>query len=447
MNSRFLRIFERPSTQLAWTAPFAFALTMVFALAIVATPAAQGQTFQVIHNFTGGGDGAGPAAGLTLDIAGNLYGTAQGGGVGYGVVFKLRHSGSAWVLTPLYSFGGGSDGSFPDGRVAVAQDGTLYGTTSRGGSGNGCQGYGCGTVFRLTPSPTAPRTALTPWSETVFFRFTGGSDGAVPSGDLTFDQSGNVYGTAGQGGLQTNCSGYGCGVVYELTPSGGSWTETVLYSFEGYSYSGQGYDGSSPSGGVVFDRAGNLYGATANGGQYVQGEVYQLSPSGSSWTEQILYSFTGHPDGWSPTGGLIMDSSGNLYGATTGGGNNACGGYGCGTVFEVTPNNGGWSFNTLYQFTGLGYENNCGPWDKLLMDDAGSLYGTTFCGGPIGLGTVFKLTPSNGGWAYTDLHDFTNHGDGYGPIGSVMLDANGNLYGTAFYGGANGHGIVWEITP
>ena len=145
------------------------ALAIIFVLAPVATPAAQAQTFTVIHLFTGGGDGSYPKAGLTMDAAGNLYGTTYSGGGGNGVVFKLRNSGSGWVLTPLYSFAGGNDGADPYGRVAIAQDGTLYGTTNNGG-GSDRMGYGCGTVFHLKPSPSAPKSALAPWNETVLYR-------------------------------------------------------------------------------------------------------------------------------------------------------------------------------------------------------------------------------------------------------------------------------------
>jgi uncharacterized repeat protein (TIGR03803 family) len=165
---------------------------IVLALAVVLAPSALTQTFQVIHNFTGRGDGGAPYTGLTIDAAGNLYGTTSAGGAYQnGTVFRLRKAGSGWILSTLYSFAGGNDGAGPGGRVALASDGTLYGTTSEGG-GSGCNGAGCGTVFHLIPSRAAPASALAPWSETVLYRFSGGSDGAGPGGDLTFDQSGNI---------------------------------------------------------------------------------------------------------------------------------------------------------------------------------------------------------------------------------------------------------------
>jgi uncharacterized repeat protein (TIGR03803 family) len=402
-------------------------MAILFAVTIVLTQSAQAQTFKVILNFTNGQDGARPYAGLTMDAAGNLYGTTfgnSGGSNGNGSVFKLKHFGSGWILNPLYDYAGGNDGAWSWGRLARAQDGTFYGTTWTGG------GSGIGTVFQVKPFPTAPVTALAPWSETVTYVFTGGNDGAAPQGDLTFDQSGNVYGVTNYGGDAGN------GVVYELTPSGGGWTQAVLYSFQGAD------DGANPYGGVVFDQAGNLYGVVNYGGTSNSGAVYELSPSGSGWTKTALYNFTGGNDGATPYGGLTIDASGNLYGTTAFGGVG-----GGGTVFELTPaNGGGWSFNTLYSFSGSGYPNY-GPMDKLTMDAAGNLYGTTYQDGGFQSGSVFKLTPSGGGWSYTSLHDFTGASGGAYPISILVLDTSGNLYGTASAGGANGFGMVFEITP
>ena len=405
-----------------------------FALAVL-TQSAQAQTFTVLHTFSGEAGGDEPQAGVTMDAAGNLYGTTYFGGIfdcpdGCGIVFKLGKKGSGWILTPLYSFVGGRDGAYPDGRVAIARDGTLFGTTNEGGN-SGCGSIGCGTVFQLKPSASAPKSALAPWTHTVLYTFTG-SDGAHPQGDLTFDQSGNIYGTAEYGGADN------IGVIYELTPAGGTWTETVLHS---QSYS----EGIYPEGGVIFDSSGNLYGVLHGSGQTQFGAVYELSPYGSNWTEQTLYSFYEFTAGIYPVGGLLLDLSGNLYGTTSTGGSNDGGG----TVFELTSANGVWTFNTTYDFFGCG---SCGPQDKLVMDAAGNLYGTTYGLGHEGYGSVFKLTPSNGGWTYTSLHDFTGGTDGAHPFGPI-LDANGNLYGTTASGGlANcdngvGCGVVWEITP
>jgi uncharacterized repeat protein (TIGR03803 family) len=395
------------------------ALAIVLVLIFVATHAAQGQTFNLLHAFTGGSDGASPEAGLTIDHGGNLYGTTNGGGVGYGGVFKLAHKNSNWVFSPLYSFAGGIDGAGTYSRVVFGPDGSLYGVTY------GTDG-GFGTAFKLQPAVTACKTVLCPWMETVLYRFSGGSDGANPEGDLTFDQAENLYGATLQGG-------YGYGVVYELAPSNGGWTESVLHSFE------RDNDGVFPGAGVIFDTSGNLYGTTAYGGTHGLGVVYQLTPSGSGWTENLLYTFQGGSDGGVPLSGLIMDNSGNPYGTTSQDGAGSCG-----TAFELTPLNGSWSFQLLYSFGG---SSGCGPQASLMLDEAGNLYGTTLNGGANGQGSVFKLTPSNGSWVYTSLHDFTGGGDGAFPVSNVVFDEAGNLYGTASEGGANGYGTVWEITP
>ena len=209
-------------------------LLFVFLFMTLTAPPVQAQTFKVIYNFTGGQDGAVPYTGLTMDQAGNFYGTTLGGGsAGNGTVFRLSRKGSGWVLTPLYSFQGGTDGAIAYARVVFGPDGSLYGTTAGGGYYVGsCADFGCGTVYNLKPAATVPPAALSPWEETVLYRFSDGSDGASPgTGNLVFDQAGNLYGTTTKGGSQgVNCASY-CGTIYELTLSKGSWTESVLYAF------------------------------------------------------------------------------------------------------------------------------------------------------------------------------------------------------------------------
>jgi uncharacterized repeat protein (TIGR03803 family) len=413
-----------------------FALAIVFLLTIAATQAAQSQTFKVIHTFTGGQDGARPDAGLTMDAEGNLYGTASfGGGANAGTVYRLKRLRSNWVFNPLYSFtGSNGDGATPQARVIFGPDGVLYGTTEWGG-GSCKPGYYCGTVFDLRPSVTACKAALCPWTETVLYSFSGGADGGSPEGDLIFDSAGNIYGTTVTGGNTAGCFGNGCGTVYELKPSGGGWTESVLYAFAGGSS-----DGQDPWAGVTSDGAGNLYGTTVHGGSvYDCGTVFQLTQLGGVWTENILNNFQNGGGCW-PYGDLIFDQSGNLYGDTTAGF--------AGTVFEMSLSGGVWTLQTLYSFTGC---NGCGPYATLAMDGAGNLYGTTAQDGANDAGNVFKLTPSAGGWTYTSLHDFTGGSDGAVPYSSVLIDSNGNLYGTTYRGGAgncaSGCGVVWEITP
>jgi uncharacterized repeat protein (TIGR03803 family) len=416
----------------------AFVLGLLFALTMFATPTAKAQTYNVIHSFTGSQDGLYPVSGVSVDGHGTVYGTTNIGGSGTscfegcGAAFKLTHVGSGWLLTPLYDFVGVNDGGNPAARLIVGPDGSLYGTTSQGG-GSGCEsGAGCGTVFNLRPPVHFTSHALAGWTETVLYRFTGGSDGDSPrSADLLFDDAGNLYGTTVFGG-GGGCQG-GCGTVYKLTRSGSNWTESIVHAFTS---SG---DGQEPWACLIFDQAGSLYGTTAQGGASRYGTAYQLTPSGSGFTEQVLYSFQGTNDGGIPYGGLIFDPAGNLYGTTC-----CMGSGGGGTVFELTRSQN-WAFSVLASFTGNGSNGS------LVMDAAGNLYGTTYEGGGFGFGSVFKLTPSEGGWTYTSLHNFCAGGwpctDGAFPPSGLALDAAGNLYGTTSDGGAYGGGVVFEITP
>ncbi len=403
---------------------------------------AHAQSERVLHIFTGGSDGAQPQAGLTMDRAGNLYGTARYGGyyggncspLGCGTVFELVHSGSSWILKSLYSFTGNHDGAWPVGPLSFGPDGALYGTTVYGG-GQGCEGYGCGTVFRLTPAATICRAVTCPWDESVLISFAGGATGLFPYGGVIFDPSGNIYGTTFEGGDQVDCDTHGCGVVYELSRTNGNWQQTVLYTFTGS-------NGAGPETGLTLDAGGNLYGTTVEGGAYDQGVVFRLSPSGSGWTGGSIHNFTGGADGGGPISSVIFDSAGNLYGGTSGGG-----AYYGGTAFELTPSNGAWTETVLESFSGAGF----GPTGPLVMGSDASLYGTT--GGESGLGSVFELRLGSGGWTYSDLHDFSGGGGGWSPLGGLVFDAAGNLYGTTSLGGDQqceqyeGCGVIFEITP
>jgi uncharacterized repeat protein (TIGR03803 family) len=227
-------------------------------------------------------------------------------------------------------------------------------------------------------------------------------------------------------------------VAFELTRSGSNWSESVLHEFFGAG------DGEYPEAGVIFDNAGNLYGSAAHGNTVQwDGSAYELMPSGSGWEETTLYAFPIEgPDGNVVFGGLIFDPQGNLYGSTEVGGSQSGG-----TVFELSPSNGTWMSTVLWNFSGNG-----GSLASLTMDALGNLYGTTYADGISQKGNVFKLSPSGHGWIYTSLHDFTGGSDGAYPMGSVSLDAHGNLYGTASAGGTgsacnDGCGVVWEITP
>ena len=426
MSGRWKKFNLQPS----FAAPPAV-VALVLLLSVLATPIAQAQkqTFRVIHNFTAGLDGSTPYAGLTIDTAGNLYGTTyyggagpcnDGFGVGCGTVFQLTHGRLGWQFSPLYEFKGNNDGAYPAGSVIFGQDGTLYGTTSGG--------VGFGTVFNLKPSLSARGSALCPWTESVVYSFTGNSFGEFPFfGDLVFDQAGNLYGTTIEGGSN------GQGVVYELSPAAGGWTQNILYNMAAQT------SGYFPYSGVTLDGAGTLYGTSSMGGAYNYGTVYQLTDSAAGWTENTVYSFQNNGDGSIPIGGLIVDQSGNLYGTTA-----AVPGA---TVFELTPSNSGWTFKVLYTFSANPNQGpDDGPNDGLLMDAAGNLYGTAYGEGTYSRGSVFKLAASGGHWFYTDLHDFSGS-DGAYPIAGVVQDANGNIYGTTSGGGAYGYGVVFQITP
>jgi uncharacterized repeat protein (TIGR03803 family) len=409
-------------------------LIIAFALAVAMTPPAQAQTFKVLYNFTGYSDGADPAAGLTMDGAGSLYGTTEFGANGSGTVFKLTHRNSAWVLSPLYAFPFQGEAN-PVARVIFGPDGSLYGTTQFGGSGpcNGSYGDNCGTVYNLKPPASACKAALCPWTETMLYSFNG-PDGEFPTGDMVFDNAGNLYSTTSEGGSK------GLGTVFRLTPSNGGWTQTVLYNFTG------GADGLVPVAGPTFDRFGSLYGTTS----YGPGTVYRLTPGGGGWTETTLYTFQGGSDGGYPSGGVIFDQANNLYGTTTTYGPSGS----AGTAFELTPSSGAWAFTLLSGLPYSGYSDG-GSYASLVMDNGGNLYGTTYVDGVHSCGSVFKLTPGGGGWTYTSLHDFTCGNDGGLPLGSLILDTKGNLYGTALVGGTGGNycypnsgcGVVFEITP
>lgn len=408
----------------------ATSLALVLVLLAAATAAAHGQTFNVIYSFTGGIDGANPTASLTMDKAGNLYGTTSYGYANAGSVFKLTHSGSGgWIFSPLYGFKGGGDGHSPYAAVTFGPDGNLYGTTALGG-------LGYGTVFSLRPPATPCKTAMCPWLETVLYRFTGGTDGVKPLSAVAFDQAGNLYGTTQFGGVGGCYAGSSCGLVYKLTPTNGGWTESVVYRFTG------GIDGAFPIAGLVFDQAGNLYG-TASGGGIGGGTVFELTPSVSGWTEKTLYAFQEGSDGGLPWAGVTFDRFGNLFGATSAYGN----GLG-GTVFELSPSDENWIFTLIYTFDG----GSGGPRNSLVMDSGGALYGAAFVING-GLGTAFKLSPSNDGRTYTDLHDFTGGGDGGYAWGGVTLDMHGNLYGTTLEGGVYGKGcyggcgVVYQVAP
>ena len=404
-------------------ASIGLALAIVFAFAVAAVPAAQSQTITVLHYFLGGQDGGIPQTGVTLDRAGNVYGTTPVGGYqggvcggqgGCGMVYRSTFKNGAWIYTPLYFFQGGNDGMAPQVSVTVGPQGALYGTTLFGG-GTGCgQGFGCGTIFKLTPPPTFCHSVLCTWTETVLYRFTGAlGDPTSPFGGVIFDAAGNLYGMAG-------------GVVYKLSPSGGSWVLSTLYTFQGTT------DGDFPFGNLAMDAAGNLYGTAAFGGAHGDGTVFRLVRSAGGYSFELLYTFTGGSDGGNPEAGVVLDSAGNIFGDTS---------YFTGGVFELSPAGGSWNFSAIDPIEG-------GLNAPVNLDSAGNIYSTNYSDGAHHEGSVFKLTHSQSGWTHTIIHSFDGADDGALPLSNVVFDASGNMYGTTTSGGrGRGDGTVWQLTP
>lgn len=376
----------------------------------------------------------------------------------------------------LYSFKGGDDGANPEAALIADHLGNLYGTTSSGGGGF-CD---CGVVFELSP----PATRNGHWVETILYRFQG-DEAATPEAGLIFDAAGNLYGTTAHGGPTND------GTVYKLSPPsvpGGNWTETTLYQFLGED------DGEYPVSTLALDQSGNLYGTTLfGGGSPNAGIVFRIAPPsvpGGAWTETILHRFAYGPDGGNSQAGLLIDNLGALYGTTmTGtvfklsppppgqdkwterglyqfsgfadgsepsyivvkgravyGGATLGGNANHGTIFQLVPQPGAWKETTLYNFQG-GSDGGL-PVGQLLVDAAGHLYGTTYAGQQPDNGTVFRLSPSKSGkWTKTILHEFGGQGDGATPNGGLVKGKAGALYGTTYNGGAFGSGAVYAVAP
>jgi uncharacterized repeat protein (TIGR03803 family) len=416
---------------------FTFVLLTVAAIGFMAVGVAA-QT-QVLHSFgkKGSGDGQTPNAPLIVDASGNLYGTTQlGGAYDAGTVFELTpEAGGGWTETLLYSFGYlRPDGYSPTSGLIFDAAGNLYGTTFEGGA------YGLGTVFELSPQEGGG------WKEKILHHFNNnGVDGFQPPAGVIFDAAGNLYGATSYGGLYYTGYYDAGGTVFELTPEAdGEWKEFILHSF------GNGTDGQGPAAGVVLDAAGNLYGTTSSGGAFGQytGTVFELERVGAGrWTEKILYNFR-PPAGYEPTAPVVLDATGNLYGTTYSGGTGPCVGddsSGCGTVFELSPQAGGtWKQTVVQNFDGV---NGQFPSAGVILDSSGNLYGEALNGGSGGSGVVFALVPGTSGtWTDRVLHNFVGS-DGFAPIEGLVFDNAGNLCGSTASGGAYQYGVVFEITP
>ncbi|MGC2112629.1 MAG: choice-of-anchor tandem repeat GloVer-containing protein [Candidatus Korobacteraceae bacterium] len=396
----------------------------------------QAQTFTVLYHFTGNGSNGAPFQpynGLALSPGGNLYGTTlKGGTYENGTAFELKHAGSAWLLNLLYNFQGGTDGASPIAGLAIASNGALYGTTPTGGGLPCGLAGGCGTVYSLRPPARAVASAQTPWTETVLYRFQGGTDGAAPQfGRLDIDSDGNLYGTTQYGGDVQDCGSAGCGTVYELLPlPGGGWLESVLHRFDG-----SNSEGSQPLGGIIHDQYNDLYGVTSAGKE----TFFDLQPGGGGyWTFYQVDQFTSNIGCDIDTSLLLDPNTFNFYGVAQGCGPSGSGAGGAVFVWF-------YGFDPGYNF-GLTREPTTAPEGPLIEDSAGNLYGVSFNGGAHGQGAVYKLTPTRDGFSYSSLHDFTGGTDGAGPVGNLVMDADGNLYGVASGGGSQFAGVIFEIT-
>jgi uncharacterized repeat protein (TIGR03803 family) len=473
---------ELDSTKLAAAIRGTLMLAMFSVLFLISLQPTHAQTTEtVLYSFgSQTGDGGYPYAGLIMDSKGNFYGTTSSFGAnGTGGVFEFSPTGTETVL---YNFPSGVF-NYPfdyyfEGTLLMDK-GNLYGTNYQGGD------FPYGTVYELAK----PAKKGEGWTESTLFNFGGDqgneTDGAVPYAGLIMDKEGNLYSTTNAGGVTSG------GTIFELTPTSSgcpvdsytddtNWCDNQLYSFGYNPYTkGGGEDGIYPYGGVIMDKEGNLYGTAEAYGQYSGGAVWELSPvsatgacpGGSNpnyplgnWCETVLYNFvTYSADGTNPFAGLIMDSKGNLYGTTFWGTNDYGPGSGYGSVFELGPvpatgicpagssAGNGWCETVIHTFGGSGDGSN--PYAGLIRDSKGNLYGTTYNGGANGYGIVFELSPptkKGGAWTETVLYSFCSLqscADGGNPVAGLLRDKEGDLYGTTQYGGAYAEGTVFEVTP
>jgi uncharacterized repeat protein (TIGR03803 family) len=411
-----------------------FAKAAIFLIAAVcigvACRPASAETI-AIHHFNGS-DGISPVGPMVADGAGNLYGVTFYGGLSHwGVVYELSPPairGGKWTETVLHSFSGGFDGAAPSGGLTLDRAGNVYGSTYDGGD---CL-YSCGTIFELAP----PAQRGGAWAFSTLHRFGGvdSGDGGQPNGNLIFDQAGNIYGTTALGGVSPG----EYGVVFELSPPvspGGQWTEIVLDAFRGLP------DGAYPYGGLAVDPNGNLYGTTSEGGtgdcrnegKIGCGTAYRLKLSGGVWKESIIYNFR-HAEPY-PASDMIFDSAGRLYGAASF------------MVFRLQPpaRGGLWSESQLYQFP---YLTQIGS--DLIIDRNGNLYGTTRASGLQGFGSIYELSPprsDSGAWMLTTLQKYYGGGDAQMPSGGLVFGRHGELFGATAFRSQSNAGYAIKIVP
>jgi len=391
--------------------PNALSLAIISAVLLIVARPGQAQNEHVLYNFcsepncTDGGD---PSGSLISDGDSNFYGTTFGGGTfGYGTVYELSPNGSGgWNETVIYNFTGGIDGSRPSqAGVIFDSTGNLYGTASMGGAN------GLGVVFELSPAEGGG------WKETVLYNFGGG--GEYPENGLIMDSTGNLYGS-------DNAQG-----AFELSPSGGGWVEQAIYDFNtDYYYAG-----------LTMNAAGSIFGAA-----YDPDNVFEISSNGDGgWTPSVIHIFTGAPkDGNAPEGTPVLDKAGNVYGTTTTGGAKNYGAVYKLTLVTTGEKKGTWTEKILYSFKG-GTEDGTSPWGGVVLDSSGNIYGTTSVGGKYGDGTVFELVADGSSYKEKILWNF-NGVDGANPFASLTLDS-GNIYGNTSAGGSGGNGVIFEVNP
>lgn len=398
-------------------------------LALAALPAAS-QTFTTLYTFAATDKAASPP--LTIGSDGSLFGAqTYGGALGQGSIFQLSPplvAGGAWTETVIYNFQGGNDGSFPFGLV-MDKGGNLYGTTAFGGTVGSCKS-GEGTAFKLKP----PAIAGGAWVKRIMHGFCqSNGDGYGVQAPLFVDSKGVVWGTNAYGGK------YAQGTVFQIKSQGSGFVESILYNFN---YSAG--DGLIPDSAIVMDLAGNIFGTTVESEPHgTGGTTWELSPPATSglWTEAIAYKFHGVDGiGTNPAGAIVLDKSGNLYGAAQGGGANHYG-----AIYQLMPPSAGqttWSYANLWSFLNDG--NGEEPASLIANPATGSLYGTTqLTGNDVGCGVAYQLDPpavAGGSWQYKVLHKFSS-AEGCEALGQLVRDSAGHLYG-----GTQG-GTVFEITP
>jgi uncharacterized repeat protein (TIGR03803 family) len=412
-----------------------YLLLAVLGSVFLCSSAAGSRTQTVVWNFSNtNGDGANPNTNsLISDGKGNLFGlTGEGGSsncmFGCGVAFELSPNGSGgYDETILHDFTGtNGDGAGPVGGLLFDQHGNLYGTTIGGGAN------GTGTVYELSPNSGGG------WTETILYNFgvVGSGDATYPRSGLIMDSVGNLYGAASGGGTNSGRCGPGCGTVFELSPSGGGWTETILHRFRGTGgrYNG---DGSGPNG-VTFDALGNLYGSTVQGGiRQNDGTVFKMKHTKTGWVESVLYSFPGGDSGMNPEANVIVDKAGNIYGTCL---------QAYGSVWELVRSGNAFTLQVLHAFS-LNEANQPGG---IAMNAAGNIFGAATTGpyGCNGCGALYKLTKSGTTWSEKVLHSFTGGADGGNPsLGAPLLDPSGNIFGLTDGGGTFGFGVVFENIP